>query len=682
MSDSERTLMSSPWTYFLATIAWTWSLCGVLIFWDLRDAPVVSGLILILAMIGPGVTGIVFTQLTRDAAGRRDFRKRIIDTSRITKVWLGIVILLPLALQLMAGVLDRITGGVGPTWGDAVPDFLANPGGQLLTLWVISLVPFFEELGWRGYAQDRLQETFSPLTASAILGGVWSLWHVPAFFTPGTYHAALGPWSLEFWLFCIGVVALSIVVSWIYLNTGRSILIMVVFHASVNLAGEMIRLSAVGETFFTAAWFVAALAIALVFGTSMRVRTLAMPSLQWRRVAVLSVGVIGLSYATVQAQPMRSDASPAELRFEAELAAVREEFGFPGATATYRLANGSLHEFAVGHADVELALPMTPQSRMLAASIGKTFVGAILVDLAGEGTVDLDAPLSTWLGERAWFTRLPNRDTMTLRHALTHTAGVADHVQQVEFQEALSERWSRAAEPMSPEELIAFVLDLPPLSEAGAQWHYSDTGYVLAGLVIEVVTGRDFYAVVRERFLDPLGLTHTSASDRCELPGLAAGYLAADNPFGLPPKTTQQPGVMLWDPAVEWTGGGFVSTSSDLVRWGHALFAGTALGADARDQLLRTVPTDQDGAHTRYGIAVVVHESDGPLGTSYGHSGWIPGYCSRLAYFPTHDVTLAFQINTDVDLIDNPRPVLFEIEQRLATIAVRESNEATEAQQP
>jgi uncharacterized protein len=266
-----RSILKSPWIYFGATYLWSWGLCGILILTDLGSAAALSSIILILAMIGPGVTGILFTLWTRSESEIRDYWYRIIDTRRLTLPWLAIAIGLPFILQVMAGVIDSLTGGTGLHWGESADTFIESPVKQVLTLCILTLVPFFEELGWRGYAQDRLQEKRSALSASLILGCVWSLWHLPASFIPGTYQAGLGIGTLEFWLHFGGVIVLSVVISWIYINTNLSILVMVVFHAMVNLAGELLKLSELGETIYTLCWVSAAVAIMLGFGKDMRV---------------------------------------------------------------------------------------------------------------------------------------------------------------------------------------------------------------------------------------------------------------------------------------------------------------------------------------------------------------------------------------------------------------------------
>lgn len=354
-------------------------------------------------------------------------------------------------------------------------------------------------------------------------------------------------------------------------------------------------------------------------------------------------------------------------RFRAELDRVRLQFGFPGMTAAYVLGDGTTGTAASGMADVEGGVPMTEQSRMLAASIGKSFVSAVAIALAQEGRLDLDEPVSRWLGAYDWFERLPNHEAITLRHLLTHSAGLPDHVYMEAFAEALANTCQASDNPFPPERLVEFVLDKPALFPAGQGWTYSDTGYILAGLVIEAATGRPYFDELRERFLVPLALLNTSPADRRDLAGLATGYMSPDNRFGLPVKTLDEHGRLQWHPAVEWTGGGLVSTSCDLARWGAILFAGQAVAGDYLPELLSSVAVDPDSAAVQYGTGVAIH-SNGPFGPVYGHAGWIPGYTSSLRHYPGYGVTIAFQINTDNGIIDSDEGVLKIIEERLAKL--------------
>ena len=346
------------------------------------------------------------------------------------------------------------------------------------------------------------------------------------------------------------------------------------------------------------------------------------------------------------ASPQRPANTPLEAAFSRAVERFQIEYDFPGITASYVLADGTSHSAAAGWADAEIREPMTPESRMLAASIGKTFVAATMVSIAQERDIDLDAPVSIWLGENSWFRRLPNHQSLTVRQLLNHTSGVPNHVYLPAFARAVSKRWAEPGNPFPPEALVGFILDTEALSRPGEQWAYTDTGYILIGLVIEAITGRTYYEEVHDRFLEPLELTATSASNKRAIQGLAAGYVADDNPFAFPAKTTDANGVMRWNPALEWTGGGLISTSRDLAQWGAALFGGRGVSEDILNTMLQHVPIGEGMPGTYYGLGVTTSRS-GPLAPVYGHGGWIPGYSSSLRHYARSGISIAFQINSD-----------------------------------
>lgn len=354
------------------------------------------------------------------------------------------------------------------------------------------------------------------------------------------------------------------------------------------------------------------------------------------------------------------------------LAATLKEFfvsyGFPGATAAIALPDGTIITTATGFADVESGRAMTTETPMLAASIGKTFVAATILSLESNGLLSRSDLLSKHLGSRAWFDRLPNAGNITIDHLLHHSAGLPDHVHLPAFHAAWAQMM-QGARGIGPEDLVSFVLDMPPLFEAGAAWAYSDTGYILLGLVIEHVTGQNFHDLVRARFLEPLALTGTFASDGPDLPGLAVGYVAPDNLFGLPERTADQDGRLLWDPSVEWTGGGLASTSQDLARWGHLLFSGAVIEQPYLDRLLDGVPVAAVDPDMLYGAGVSL-QMNTPHGPVYGHGGWVPGHVSSLRHYADHGVTVAFQINTDVGLMDGESDLVSSLEATLAELAI------------
>jgi D-alanyl-D-alanine carboxypeptidase len=276
--------------------------------------------------------------------------------------------------------------------------------------------------------------------------------------------------------------------------------------------------------------------------------------------------------------------------------------------------------------------------------------------------------VSVHLGDRPWFDALPNAGTMTIGQLLHHTAGIPDHVHLPAFQQAWADLATRE-DGFNPEDLVRLVSGLDPLFEPGTAWAYSDTGYVLLGLVIEAVTGAPWQDSVHARFLGPLGLSETFPSDRPDLPGTAVGYVAPDNPFGMPARTADAHGRLLWNPAVESAGGGFASTSHDLARWGHLLFRGGAMAEPYLDRLLDGVPVAPDAPGISYGAGVAIY-ADTPRGTVWGHGGWIPAYVSSLRHYADHGVTVAFQINTDVGIMDDTSDLVSALEAALADLAI------------
>ena len=325
------------------------------------------------------------------------------------------------------------------------------------------------------------------------------------------------------------------------------------------------------------------------------------------------------------------------------LEALRTEHGFPGASVAWTGADEAVETRATGWAHPDAEVPMTPDSRVLAASIGKSFVAAAALALQAEGRLDLDARVSDWLGERPWFDRLPNHASLTLRHLLTHSGGLQDHVDLPTFQALFLSVGPDDPAP-TPEDLIGLILDNEPLFPAGAGWAYSDTGYLLVSLVIEASAGQPWTEVVRDRFLLPLGLADTEPSDRRFLDRLAVGQTEMAGP---PMRTLDAEGRLVFHPGIEGAGGGFVTTAADLARWGRLLWSGRAMEASYLDEMLSGVETGAPGRS--YGLGVGIDRT----GTDEvrGHGGWIPGYVGSLRYYPAQDVAIAIQINSDVGML-------------------------------
>jgi CubicO group peptidase (beta-lactamase class C family) len=123
------------------------------------------------------------------------------------------------------------------------------------------------------------------------------------------------------------------------------------------------------------------------------------------------------------------------------------------------------------------------------------------------------------------------------------------------------------------------------------------------------------------------------------------GYAGPNNPFGGTDEMIVN-GKFVINPQFEWTGGGFASTAQDLARWAKLFYEGKAFSPDLLPQVLDGVPAPMLGRETRYGLGTIIRKTK--AGTSYGHSGFFPGYITEMMYFPEHRVAVAVQVNTSV----------------------------------
>jgi D-alanyl-D-alanine carboxypeptidase len=167
------------------------------------------------------------------------------------------------------------------------------------------------------------------------------------------------------------------------------------------------------------------------------------------------------------------DVSALQAGMLSKLSEFRDRYGFPGVTAAVALPDGQIVVAASGLADVEASRAMSPETPMLAASIGKTFVAATVLSLESEGQLSLEGHLADYLGDRPWYPELPNANTITLGHLLHHQSGLPDHPHLPEFQAAAGARIAAGEDVFTPEELLGFVTGWEALFDAGTAWAYS-----------------------------------------------------------------------------------------------------------------------------------------------------------------------------------------------------------------
>jgi D-alanyl-D-alanine carboxypeptidase len=332
--------------------------------------------------------------------------------------------------------------------------------------------------------------------------------------------------------------------------------------------------------------------------------------------------------------------APLRARLQILVDSLHRGSGYPGISVGIAGPAGSLG-IATGLADTARREPLSPRHVLLQGSVGKTYFAALALQLVAEGKLDLDAPISRYLGYEPWFARLPNAARIRVRHLMNHTSGLVRYEFGEAFTRALSAQPDRV---WRPEELVAFISGQPAPFAPGEGWEYSDTNYIVLGMILEKVSGRRVYDEVERRFLRPLALTRTVPSDRRLIAGLAQGYAGQGNPFGGADAMILPDGRFAINPQFEWTGGGMASTTEDLARWALALYGGRVLRPAELASMLQGVPAPLGPQGTTYGLGAIVRPL--PVGTSWGHSGFFPGYLTEMMYFPAERWAIAVQVNS------------------------------------
>ncbi|HEX8370066.1 MAG TPA: serine hydrolase domain-containing protein [Pyrinomonadaceae bacterium] len=352
-----------------------------------------------------------------------------------------------------------------------------------------------------------------------------------------------------------------------------------------------------------------------------------------------------------------NDTNALRQKLQAKLDEWHKNAKFAGATAGAALADGTSFGLATGFSDLQSKTPMKPSDLMLAGSVGKTYAAAVALQLVSEGKINLDEKVEKYLGSEKWFARLPNAKNITVRQLMNHTSGLVRYEFKDRFTKDLTANPDKV---WRPEELLSYLFDEKAAFEAGKGWDYSDTNYIVLGMIIEKVTGKKYYDEARNRILKPLNFKNTFPQDSRTIKNLVQGYAGENNPFGGTDAMIQN-GKFAINPQFEWTGGGMVSNSVDLARWAKTMYEGKAFDARLLPQMLEGVSAPMLGRETKYGLGVLIRPTR--AGLSYGHSGFFPGYMTDVMYFPEHKIAVAVQVNSSVpqNLGKPPGRVLVEM---------------------
>ena len=300
-------------------------------------------------------------------------------------------------------------------------------------------------------------------------------------------------------------------------------------------------------------------------------------------------------------------------------------------------------EGASGVADVKTGEALTQEHRFRIASVTKTFVAALVLQLVEEGTLELDGVAG------------PIAEGATIRQLLNRTAGFPNFEDDViaMFEPYRQDPAHRSE--LGPDEMLAAVKAKPRRFPPGEGWSYSGSNFHILGLIVEDVTGGSLREELKRRIFDPLKLADTELSpDGRPVAGMARGYLPPDNVLLPGPELVDVTDLDLpYNPA----GGGVVSTARDVAAFLEALLGGRLHSPESRAELLGTVPSDwpeSDG----YGLGIervtsLMGISPSPCGPAWGHLGFSAGYGTIALASESGDRQVVVVTNGDIVTTDD-----------------------------
>jgi len=313
----------------------------------------------------------------------------------------------------------------------------------------------------------------------------------------------------------------------------------------------------------------------------------------------------------------------------------------PGMNFSIIYEDGQQENFSVGYADIQKNEKMTPQHVMFSGSIGKTYVIAIIAQLADQGLIDIQKKWISYFPDEDWLQDIPNVNDFTILQLMQHRSGLPRYA----FKKGVWETAKNHPDKYwTYQDRLSFILGDTAVHAAGDGFAYSDTGYLLLGMLIEKISGKYYPDLINENLLIPLKLKETFAADKRSYPNASNTY-SRDEVFQMPGAVFEE-GLCKFNPQLENAGGGYVSSASDLAKWAKLYYDGIPF-SDSMKTTIQTISPNGanvfEGWHCGAGIFIL----DTKYGKAYGHTGLMVGTRSIMLYFPELNISAALQMNTD-----------------------------------
>jgi D-alanyl-D-alanine carboxypeptidase len=318
--------------------------------------------------------------------------------------------------------------------------------------------------------------------------------------------------------------------------------------------------------------------------------------------------------------------------------------GVPGILMSVRSYEDGMWLGVSGKADLKSNIDLQVCNMTRVGSTVKTFTAVTILLLAEEGKLDLDDPVTMYLSDND-LQDLENADRAAIRQLLQHSSGIYNYIQSLKFQTASINDLIREWEP---EELLSYARGRKAYFEPGEDVLYSNTNYILLGMIISAIEGKPFYEVFEEKIFAPLNLSSTRFAATDPVPdGIIRGYVDFYSNLDVI-NATYYSG---WD--YYTADGGLISNAYDLNIFLTALFNGEIISQSSLDEMLTwQKPKEEDPEFfpVYYGLGIFKMET--PWGDAYFHSGDAIGYYACMAYFPDHSTTICWAVNGNYGKID------------------------------
>ncbi len=306
------------------------------------------------------------------------------------------------------------------------------------------------------------------------------------------------------------------------------------------------------------------------------------------------------------------------------------EYDIPGAVMAVMKRSGKAQVFVSGVASLSDNRPLTRKDKFRVGSNTKTFTAMTILQLAQEGRLSLDDSLAKWLpGIMPKYDNVS--DKITIRHMLQHTSGIFSFTEDDNWvNNFLTNTYYR----YEPDNLLSIANNHAPYDPPGVSFHYSNTNYVLLGLIIQKVTNRKFEQEIRRRFIEPLGLSDTV------VPLMGLPTMSGRSSNGHDSMDGYWFDYTAMDPSSTWSSGNMVSTAEDLAKWVLHLGRGNLLNEYYRNEQRKFVNMPKY-TNLKYGLGIIFEADYGLL----GHQGGIVGYSTQMYYVEDEDAALVFLYN-------------------------------------